>query len=258
VAAVEPGERPVSPDKAGRPADTKAERRANRNNQARQEIRENPGEKVHTPACRRLPVESDSSGACQWTADGESVINTGKEGTKMQRFSHDFEERLRHFGLDRKLLKKEITLGGAVSWDDQGAPFPVKVIKTNDLDEIKNLIGIPDQSFEKGSLKEEPKHVEAASLKTVTPDNVAQIAHSYVFGNSQKIRQHKKDIEKAIGEVNLQVASAETIIIDKKIVISGSQSKAIIADQVIFKDEGQIICEGILTLNAGTLINQDT
>ena len=179
-------------------------------------------------------------------------------GNRMKQFSDNFEERVEAFHLDRKLVNKTLTLGEPVVWDDNGAPFPVIIVSVRDIDVIKHLIGVPDKYFEDGLVTAAPQHREAASFTGVTPDNLKQIAHAYVFGDSRKLKQHKNDIENTMGDATLHIAAAETITIDDEMIVSGNESKSIVADTLIFKEKGQIVCEGVLTLNIGTLINQVT
>jgi hypothetical protein len=175
----------------------------------------------------------------------------------MKRFNAAIGDRLSHYGIQEGLLKdKSVTLGKDSQWDDHGAPFNVKVIKTSNIDEIKNLIGIPDEHITEES--ENPEHKDAANLTSVTNDTVTAAANAYVFGNSKKVKHLKSGIEEAIGEVRVHVMGASEIVIDKKLVVSGSDPKVIAADKIIFKDQGQIYNVGSLSLSAGTLVNLES
>jgi hypothetical protein len=170
------------------------------------------------------------------------------------RFSQNFSERLKFYGLQEPLQKNVLIDKETTVWDDQNSPFKVKLIKTSDLDEIKRLIGNDNKAFEDESFKM-PETELTENIKKVTQDNVKLLASAYVFGNSQILKHHKGDIEKIIGPVTIQLAAIDDIVISDVQPITGTDPKIIHANSITFKDNGQIYNEGILTVSANLIKN---
>ena len=179
------------------------------------------------------------------------------EEDAMDRFSANFEVRLKHFGIQPDLLKTDkVTINKKTGWDDQGAPFPIKVHRTKSLDEVKRLIGNPDKQFEKETDRTSETHSEFAKLKDVSKHQIGAVASAYVFGNSKPLAHLAAHLENAIGEVVIHVAAANELVVDQVIEVSGKDPKVITVDRLIFTKNGRIISTGMLTINAGTIVNQ--
>jgi len=171
------------------------------------------------------------------------------------RFSKNFSERLEYYGIQEP-SQESVSIDEETIWDDHRSPFEVKIIRTNDLDEIKRLIGNDDRHYTEKALEHPPEMNLAMALKEVTPDTVRLAASAYVFGNSQHLKHMKGAIEDNIGSATIQLAALNDLTINQKLVIKPGDVKKIEADRVIFEGKGQIICEGALTLSATTLINR--
>lgn len=169
------------------------------------------------------------------------------------RFSQNFDERLKFHGVQEP-LQKSVSIDKETVWDDHTSPFETKLIRTNDLDEIKRLIGNDDKYFEDGSFKL-PEMNLAVNLKEITHDNVKLAASAYVFGNSQEVKHLKSDIEKTIGSATIQLAAPSEVVISAPLIIKGGEIKKLEADILTLKDNGQIYCEGTLAISAGLLRN---
>ena len=169
------------------------------------------------------------------------------------RFSQNFSERLNFHGVQEP-LQKSVSIDKETVWDDHNSPFEIKLIRTNDLDEVKRLIGTDDKHFEDGTLKFAGTNL-AMGIKEVTPENAKLAASAYVFGNSQDVKHLKEGIESTIGSATIQLAAPSEVVISAPLVIKGGEVKKLDADIVTFKDKGQIQCEGTLSISAGLLRN---
>lgn len=171
------------------------------------------------------------------------------------RFSEKFEDRLKHYGIE-DIKKQKIVINQRSEWNDESAPFEVKKITVEDLDEVKRLIGNDDKLFEKGTLKS-TNHMEAAlGLKEVTSETVREAASAYVYGNSQQLKHLKAQIEKIIGTVSIHIANADEIVISEPLIIQPGVTKVLQANKITFTDKGQITNLGVLSLSAQLLVNE--
>lgn len=169
----------------------------------------------------------------------------------MNRVNEDFSKRLGHFGIS-KVGHDHIHISSPIVWDDKNQPFHTTTIKTDDLDEIKRLLGVHDSSVADAEPSDTHKYL--ANLSVLPDDAIYDAASAYVFGNSNLLKHHKAAIENKLGVREIQVVSANTMKVDSVIIIDGT--KAIVVDTLIFENGGQIKNVGVLTLNAGQIINK--
>lgn len=169
----------------------------------------------------------------------------------MQRHSPEFSKRLAHYGV-AQVGHDKIHITDPVTWDKDNCPFTVKTIKTNDLDELKRLIGVPDSDAKQQS----DTHRYLSSLSTLPEDRIFDAASAYIYGDSSTLKQHKAAIESKLGTREVQVATTNTLVVSS--VITSSGINAIVADTIIFEPGGQIVNIGVLTINAGAIENLAT
>lgn len=165
--------------------------------------------------------------------------------------------KLEMFGIND--LKKDTTvIDQPAVWSDTYAPFNVKTIELNDLDEIKRHIGNCNNLVAKGVLKESANMDLAATITEVTSENVHTVANAYIYGNSEKLQHLKGQIEKVICPVTVHVAEANDYIISSEIVIEPGDPKQLVADTLTFDKDGKITCYGVLGISVNKLVNAKT
>ncbi len=165
--------------------------------------------------------------------------------------------KLEMFGIND--LKKDTTvIDQPTVWSDTSAPFKVKTIELNDLDEIKRHIGNCNNHFAKGVLKESINMNLAATITEVTSENVHTAANAYIYGNSEQLQHLKGQIEKVICPVTVHVAEAINYTISSEMIIAPGDPKQLVADTLTFTDNGKITCYGVLGISVNKLVNAKT
>ena len=169
----------------------------------------------------------------------------------MHRNSTDFSKRLGHYGISQ-VGHDHIHITSPIVWDEDHCPFNVTTIKTGDLDELKRLFGVPDSSLV--NVEPHAQHKHLASLSKLSSTDAYEAASAYIYGNSSLLKHHKEAIENVLGEREVKVASAKTMTVSSKMVVTGTN--AIVVDLLIFEPGGQIVNMGVLTLNAAQIQNK--
>ena len=95
----------------------------------------------------------------------------------MQRFSKNFSDRLAHYGL-AQVAHEHINITSPITIDDNNSPFAIKEITTNCLDELKSLIGTPNNQANAAPSSE---HLALSSLATIPDDKIYDAATAYIF-----------------------------------------------------------------------------
>jgi hypothetical protein len=169
----------------------------------------------------------------------------------MQRFSKNFSDRLAHYGL-AQVAHEHINITSPITIDDNNSPFAIKEITTNCLDELKSLIGTPNNQANAAPSSE---HLALSSLATIPDDKIYDAATAYIFGDSSTLQHHKAAIESKLGARTVKVASAGTVTISSVVTFDSSNPYVLTADTLIFEPGGQIVNVGVLTINASTIQN---
>lgn len=165
--------------------------------------------------------------------------------------------RLATLGLaEDAVLHSQIRTSGntPMHWTDEGAPFAIHKLKTPDLDQLASWIGNDDELYHQNVLN--ASHFKTPERLDDVASHIAA-AKSYIFGNSQRVRQHKEAIERKLGPFEVHVSTAEEIVIEPgaPLIISGNDPKVLVADRLIFMSpEAKLINVGVLTINVKTII----
>ena len=126
--------------------------------------------------------------------------------------------------------------------DPTSIPFPVHVIKTNSLDQVKTWIGNSDK---KTDYNTQAAEMDFSAMPANTDDltSLAAAARHYVYQDSDTTNHLVPAIEKGLGPFEVMVAATNVIKIapGKTLTYSGEKPKVVVADELIFEGKGSKI-----------------
>jgi len=132
------------------------------------------------------------------------------------------------------------------------APFQPCLRSTNNLDQFKAWIGLPNSLFEQGvfSFTKElpskpwmPKAVsDTSSLSPAEREDIQRASYAYIFGNSKLVDGYKQVIEKLHAPFEVAVCAIEKVIIEAggSLIIQGSRPAVLIFGELEIIEGGNI------------------
>ncbi|HYR26866.1 MAG TPA: hypothetical protein VEU30_00285 [Thermoanaerobaculia bacterium] len=186
-----------------------------------------------------------------------------------------FEEALSRYGMNvSDVYSDDLVVGGGprpTYWNgspSDDCPFAPKILRTNNLDEAKRWLGIPDERFRRGDFP----RVEAlptrpwwgapkanfASLSQADQNEIVRAAKAYVWGDSKDVADYKTAIEEFLGPFRVNVYAAQNITVtpSQPWIINSSSPSVITVGTVTIEQGGQIVVSAVVTINASQVTAQ--
>jgi hypothetical protein len=130
------------------------------------------------------------------------------------------------------------------------------LLETEDLNELKRWIGTPDKYFEKHGVKDPTRHARRDSLTSqrlreiaagksiesrVELDEVHAAAIAYIWGNSEKVREFKPDLDRTFRRYQVVLWPFFTITVCRGAVLElGPGANVLLAWKIIIEEGGEV------------------
>lgn len=140
---------------------------------------------------------------------------------------------------------------------------PTHVLETEDLDQVKQWIGIPDAVAEQRCCR--PGHAAsrgwllhakndatlARSAKRADPDFVHRLAHEYIYGDSRRVVAYKPLIERFYGRFKIPNWFFRNIVVGPGAVLEFTTSNPVVllANRIEIAATGRIVSHSSLNVD---------
>jgi hypothetical protein len=181
----------------------------------------------------------------------------------------DFLKRLMVYGLDEtSVLQPDLVVPQRTTMvlsTSPGSFLQPHILSTNNLDELKKWIGIPDRRFEKSSLKSTfkvpaqiPKKIKtnvkaqpgernapAESFASEDFNAIREATLAYIWGNSSLASKFKPIVEEAFGKFQVAIWPLLTITVKRGAVLElGGGANVLCVWKIVIEEGGQVRSTG--------------
>jgi hypothetical protein len=184
------------------------------------------------------------------------------------------EQRIKHYGLsldpkklEDKVLSKDDKLELSASPEKGCKDGPTHILETDDIDQVKRWIGVPDAIAEQRCchrtataprgwlVQSKDERALARAVRRIEPDVVHRLAREYVFGDARRVVQYKPILEQFYGRFRIPLWIFRRIVVGPGAVLQFNTSNPVVlqAGTIEIASTGRIVSRSSLNVDCITL-----
>lgn len=184
------------------------------------------------------------------------------------------EQRVKHYGLsldpkklEEKVISKDEKLVLSAAPGQGCKDGPTHVLETQDIDQLKRWIGVPDAIAEQRCCHRNPpaprgwlvqtknEHTLARAARRVEPDAMHRLAREYVFGDARRLLAYKPILEQFYGRFRIPLWLFRRIVVGPGAVLEFNTSNPVVlqAGTIEIAATGRIVSRSSLNVDCISL-----